>query len=605
MRRPIPAVLTVLVLLLGLTAVATYALARQTERRAQDRVREDATEVLSRIDQRVRVYTEKLFGLRGLVLAGGQTFAGNRREFHRGLRSQELAERLPGIVGIGFGRRVADDDLAGYVARVEADARTSGQPYPPTLTIRPPGRRAEYLIADRVDPVRENQAAFGLDFLAEPLRRAAVLRARDTTRPAATARIDLLSERASDEPGVAIYLPVYDGVAQRPPAAERADRFEGVVTVVFGIRAFLGTALPDREAYDLEVFDLGRSAVARPRPENRVFDRKVRLDARAERSYTGRIDVGGRRWAVAYRATSEPLGALEHAVTWIVGGLGLIVSLLAAGVVYGLTTARARAVEAAERMTADLRDSRNELARRNEDLEQFAFLASHDLQQPLRTVSGFLQLLERQSSDRLDDRAREYVDRAIDGVRDMARLIDDLLAYSRAARADTPLAPIELDRAWDAAVAQLDAAIAETDATVTRDDLPVVAGDHGQMVQVFANLVGNAMKYRSAAPPRVHASAVRRGAAWEVCVQDNGEGIDPRDHERIFAMFRRLPGHGHIEGTGVGLAIVKKLVESAGGSIAVDSAVGAGARFTLTLAAVPAAAGPAPPAESPAAEVPA
>ncbi len=605
MRRPLPAVLLVLVLLLGLTGAATFALARQTERRAQDRVREDATELLARVDQRVRVYTEKLFGLRGLVLAGGQEFAGNRREFHRALRSQELTERLPGIVGLGVGRLVRDEQLPQYRERVSADALTSGEPYPP-FTIRPAGRRAQYVVADRVEPVSENLRAFGLDFLAEPTRRAAVLRARDTAGPAATPTLDLLSLRTPDQAGVAIYLPMYRGVTQSPPAAERTERFAGVVTVVFGVREFLRSVLPGRAAYDVEVFDLGRSAVARPRPENRLFDRDDAIAATAERSYTGRIDVGGRTWALAYRVTQPPLGGFEHAVPWIIGALGIVVSLLAAGVVYGLTTARARAVATANRMTADLRDSRNELSRRNEDLEQFAFLASHDLQQPLRTVSGFLQLLERQSGERLDDRGREYVGRAIDGVRDMARLIDDLLAYSRAARADITLEPVDLDRAWDAAVAQLDAAIADSDATVTRDDLPVVAGDHGQMVQVLANLVGNAIKYRSAAPPRVHASATRDGACWRVVVADNGEGIDPRDHERVFAMFRRLPGRGDVEGTGVGLAIVRKLVEHAGGTIAVESALGEGARFVLTLAAAPApadgarAASPAPPEEVPA-----
>ncbi len=603
MRRPVPAVLLVLVLLLGLTAAATYALARQTDRRESDRVREDASEVLARVEQRVRVYTEKLFGLRGLVLAGGQEFAGRRPEFHRALRSQELTTRLPGIIGVSFARRVPEERLAAYVERVRADATLSGVPYPP-FAIRPSGRRAEYVVVDRIEPIVGNGGAFGLDLLTDPVRRAALLRARDRAAPAATARIDLASERTLGEPGVAIYLPVYDGGEQAPPAAARAERFAGVVSVVFVTRSFLRTALPDGGGYDVEVFDLGRSAIARPRPENRVFDRSADIDATAGLTHTGRLEVGGRTWAIAYRDLDRPLGGFEHASPWIIGGLGLIVSLLAAGVVYGLTTARARAVATANRMTADLRDSRNELARRNEDLEQFAFLASHDLQQPLRTVSGFLQLLERQAGERLDDRGREYVDRALTGVRDMARLIDDLLAYSRAARADTPLEPVELDRAWDAAVAQLDAAIADTGATVTRDPLPVVAGDHGQMVQVLANLVGNAIKYRSPAPPEVHASATRHGAVWEVVVRDNGVGIDPADHERIFAMFRRLPGHASVEGTGVGLAIVKKLVERAGGSIRVESELGRGSRFVLTLTAVAGESArpgtPAPPAEVPA-----
>jgi light-regulated signal transduction histidine kinase (bacteriophytochrome) len=241
-------------------------------------------------------------------------------------------------------------------------------------------------------------------------------------------------------------------------------------------------------------------------------------------------------------------------------------------------------------MTGDLRTSRNELAHRNEELEQFAFLASHDLQQPLRTVSGFLQLLERQHGAALDGRAREYVERALAGTRDMARLIDDLLAYSRAGRDAPALVPVPLDEPWDAAVAQLGAAIEETGATVTRDALPVVAGDAGHLTQVFANLIGNAIKYRADAPPVVHAEAVAGDGVWEVAVEDNGLGIDAADHQRIFGMFRRVHSSQGIDGTGVGLAIVKKLVERGGGAIRVESARGAGSRFVLTL---PAAAAPA------------
>jgi light-regulated signal transduction histidine kinase (bacteriophytochrome) len=165
----------------------------------------------------------------------------------------------------------------------------------------------------------------------------------------------------------------------------------------------------------------------------------------------------------------------------------------------------------------------------------------------------------------------------------MGTLIDDLLAYSRVGRDDRPLAPVPLDDAWDAAVEQLSATIESSDAKVERGALPVVDGDRGQLVQVFANLIGNAVKYRGEATPEVRAEARRANGVWEIAVQDNGIGIDPGDHQRIFEMFRRLHTEDEFEGTGVGLALAKRIVERSGGDIRVESARGSGSRFVVML----------------------
>ena len=234
-------------------------------------------------------------------------------------------------------------------------------------------------------------------------------------------------------------------------------------------------------------------------------------------------------------------------------------------------------------MTSDLQESETELARSNEELERFAFLASHDLQQPLRTVNGFLQLLELRHGDELKGRAKEYVEYALRGTRQMSTLIDDLLTYSRAGRNDRAPEAVSLDRVFDAAVEQLQATIEDTGATVTRGDLPTVCADAGQMTQLFANLIGNGVKYRGDAAPEVHVEARRVQAGWEVAVRDNGIGIDPKDHDKIFGMFRRLHGDERFEGTGLGLALVKRIVENAGGSIRVESQVGEGSTFFITL----------------------
>jgi two-component system, sensor histidine kinase and response regulator len=234
-------------------------------------------------------------------------------------------------------------------------------------------------------------------------------------------------------------------------------------------------------------------------------------------------------------------------------------------------------------MTEHLRASQTELARSNAELERFAYVASHDLREPLRTITGFLGLLSRRHRDRLDDDGREFVDMAVDGAKRMDRLIADLLEFSRAGRRETEPEAIDVGAAWGVAVRNLGAAIAESGAEVTAGPLPTVLADRGEMVQVLQNLLGNAIKYRNGHPPHIHAAAVRRGEEWEISVSDDGPGVDPRHHERIFVLLHRLHSRDDVEGTGIGLAICKKIVERHGGRIWVESTPGEASAFHFTL----------------------
>ena len=225
-----------------------------------------------------------------------------------------------------------------------------------------------------------------------------------------------------------------------------------------------------------------------------------------------------------------------------------------------------------------------ELTRSNSELEQFAYVASHDLQEPLRMVTSFVQLLADRYGDRLDKDADEFIDFAVDGAKRMQILINDLLEYSRIATQGRPFEPADCDAILDHAVANLDVAIEESGADVTRDGLPTVMADTTQLTQLFQNLIGNAIKFRSEESPRVHVSAEsRRDRSWLISVRDNGIGIAPDHHERIFNVFQRLHGRGQYPGTGIGLAICKKIVERHHGTIWVESEVGEGTTFLLTI----------------------
>jgi PAS domain S-box-containing protein len=225
-----------------------------------------------------------------------------------------------------------------------------------------------------------------------------------------------------------------------------------------------------------------------------------------------------------------------------------------------------------------------ELKRSNDELGQFAYVASHDLQEPLRMVASYTQLLAKRYKGRLDADADEFIAYAVDGSNRMQGLIQDLLAYSRAGTNGKPLLKISTEKVLNAALANLRTTIQESGAGVTHDALPAITTDDGQLAQVFQNLVGNAIKYRSAEVPRVHVSAKKNGGKeWIFSVRDNGLGIDQQYFERIFVLFQRLHGRETFEGTGIGLAICKKIVERLGGRIWVESQPEKGSIFYFAL----------------------
>ncbi|RLC93830.1 MAG: hypothetical protein DRI39_04605 [Chloroflexi bacterium] len=224
-----------------------------------------------------------------------------------------------------------------------------------------------------------------------------------------------------------------------------------------------------------------------------------------------------------------------------------------------------------------------ELSRSNAELEQFAYVASHDLQEPLRMVSSFLQLLARRYEGKLDEEADEFIRYAVDGARRMQGLINDLLTYSRVGTRGKPFEPTDCEEVLEQALANLHIAIEESGATVTHGPLPTVVADEGQLVQLLQNLVGNALKFRRDEPPRVHIGAEQAGDMWVFSVSDNGIGISPEYCDRIFILFQRLHSRDEYPGTGIGLAVCKKIVERHGGRIWVESEVGKGATFRFTL----------------------
>jgi signal transduction histidine kinase len=228
-----------------------------------------------------------------------------------------------------------------------------------------------------------------------------------------------------------------------------------------------------------------------------------------------------------------------------------------------------------------------ELQRSNRELEQFAYVASHDLQEPLRKVASFCQMLERRYAGQLDERADQYIHFAVDGAKRMQQLINDLLEFSRVGRLSNPRVDVPLTSCLRLALSNLEAAREESGAEVTWDDLPTVLGEAPLLTQLLQNLLGNAIKFRSTEPPRIHLGVRRDGEFWEFSCSDNGIGIEPEYAERVFLIFQRLHPKEVYTGTGIGLAMCKKIVEHHGGRIWLDASPGPGTtvRWTLPTAA--------------------
>ncbi len=306
-------------------------------------------------------------------------------------------------------------------------------------------------------------------------------------------------------------------------------------------------------------------------------------------------------WVALERSVTQPLGRLAAAVraastgsheheiraegTGEIASLARDVEQMRRELVQQVAELRESHAET-ERAHQLLREQTRELERSNRDLEQFAYVASHDLQEPLRKVASFTQLLQKRYGGQLDERADQYIGFAVDGARRMQHLIQDLLAFSRVGRSGAEPEEVRLEAVLEQVLHDLGERIAESGAEVTHDPLPVVRGERALLAMLLMNVVGNALKFRHPErPPRVHLSARRDGDAWEVACTDNGIGIDPQYAERVFVIFQRLHPKEVYSGTGIGLALVKRVVEHHGGRVWVEPADSGGTTVRWTLRA--------------------
>jgi signal transduction histidine kinase len=325
--------------------------------------------------------------------------------------------------------------------------------------------------------------------------------------------------------------------------------------------------------------DLGASEAERDRQRAAVYDHLLRLQEYVYFEQAAAISQARADEAVRSARLAATLEHEQHAgATRPERAQRAMLDVIA-----DLREARTDLERAVAERTAELAAANAELSASNAELEQFASIASHDLQEPLRTIGGYLQLLDERYRDRLDPDGLEFIACAVNGAQRLQHLIEALLGYSRVARAPLDVAAVSLDRALDDVLESMARTVAESGVEIERSALPAVRGDAIQLRQLFQNLLSNAIKFAGPWPPRVEIHAVRRGQEVELTVRDHGIGFDPRYAEQVFKVFRRL--QRKLPGTGIGLAICKKIADRHGGTIRAVSEPGQGATFHVTLPA--------------------
>ncbi|MEC8664917.1 MAG: CHASE domain-containing protein [Pseudomonadota bacterium] len=529
------------------------------------------SDVQDSLIDRYRLYENALRAGMGLFYASDVV---ERDEWISYVKALDVSNHLPGISGVGYIDYVLAQDMDRYTEWVRNDGLTDFKTYPDTFY-------PDKFIIRLIEPYVDNKEAVGLDIGFEANRRAAAERARDLGVPALTKRIELVQDKQK-QPGFLLLIPVYQDDEVPATLAERRSKFRGWVYAPF-VGANFMEGLTDFGGNQVDVIVYDGSKVAE---EAIIFDGALpeNKSQAFDFSKTTQVRVAGRKWTLQWNVTKN----FNPPANYNVAILLLVSGIIFSSFVYIILTQLLRRKEIIDEEVKEQtqvikqqgRQSEllvQQLARSNEDLERFAYIASHDLQEPLRMVRSFTGLLEEQYADKLDDTAKKYIGFAYSSAGRMQELINDLLEYSRIGTDAERYEDMHLDDILDDVLENLQERIADTKAEITSGDLPKVYGNPVRMTRLLQNLVGNAIKYQPEdAHPKIRVSSEEKEDLWLISVTDNGIGIDEKYGQKIFEPFERLHGKSEYSGTGMGLAICKRIVEDFGGTIWIKSGEGLG-----------------------------
>lgn len=461
----------------------------------------------------------------------------------------------------------------------------------------PAGIREEYFPVYYVEPRRGNEAAIGYDLASNPTRKQALDQARDSGEMTATGRITLVQETGLQF-GFLTFVPIYGKGQPVGTVSERRRSLIGFGLGVFRLGNLVDAAIDplisQKSFISIQIHDDGAAPNARliyPAAAPRTISSPMATLVPVERS----IDVGGRKWTITATTTGNAALSSFHWVPWTVLIIGLLLTWFMTLYLASLISRRSYAEHEVRQRTRELRTTNEELKRSNFELAQFASVASHDLQEPLRKVQAFGDRLKTRYAEVLDDQGQDYLTRMQLAASRMEMLISDLLAFSSVNTNADSFVPIDLRGIVADVRSDMEVNIEEAGAQLKIGELPTIEADPSQMRQLFQNLIGNALKYRKPDIPSIieisadiveqHEEAVG-GPKAQMCqirISDNGIGFKPEYADRIFGIFQRLHGRTHSKGSGIGLAICRKIAERHGGSIIAEGRPDEGATFRVAL----------------------
>lgn len=556
----------IVVLSLLLTISAWYFSKKQLLEKQAIRFERESDQVVELVLERMKKYEDALWGGVALIHTLGGDVDYDRWLIYA--NSIHIEKTYPGINGLGVIHALKTDAVAPYLARQRARR--------PDFHMHPKHGGNEYYPITYIEPLEGNEKAVGLDIAHEKNRFTAAKHARDTGTAQVTGPIVLVQDEKKT-PGFLFYVPFYSVGTYTSVDARRAH-FIGLVYAPFVIQKLMeGVLSKHKRQVGVRLMD----------GSDVLYDELLALDDDFDSDplFKKHVEVHlyGRNWQFDIWTTRSFRKAVSDNQPTIILLGGITIDCLLLVLFLLISRANRKALVYADGMNKALQLEKARLENSNKELEQFAYVASHDLQEPLRMVSSYLQLLKRRYEGQLDEKADQFITYAVDGAVRMKGLINDLLSFSRVGTKGRPFDVVDCQDVLRQVMETFKITIEESQAEVTCDKLPALKADATQLGQLFQNLIGNALKFRGEAPVKIHVGVEESDDAWIFCVKDNGIGIGKEYVERIFVIFQRLHTKDEYPGTGIGLAVSKKIVERHGGRIWLESELNKGTTFYFSL----------------------
>jgi signal transduction histidine kinase len=573
----------VIALSLVVTFGAWHFTKQQIEEKTKNQYERASKQVLELVSERMQKYEDGLWGGVSAIQAhGGDIKYEDWRVFADSLR---IDVKYPGISGIGVIKHIAPENVEAYLAKQRLSR--------PDFHIHPKHNKSEYLPITYIEPSGVNAKAVGLDMAHETNRYTAALKARDTGTAQITGPIVLVQD-AGRTPGFLFYAPYYSG-GKYKTAQDRHSHFMGMVYAPFVFHKLMeGVLKKENRHIWIRVKD----------SKDLLYDEHIESEQEFDPNplFASEVDLNlyGRTWTFEIQTTNSFRAANSSDQPSIILAGGILIDSLLYTLFVLLSRANRKAVSFADRMTGELKNKANalevsegklagsvdDLQRANADLKRFAYVASHDLQEPLRKLQQFSDFLAKDCADQLSKDGKYFLDVIQGSSSRMSHLIRDLLAYSRTSNRDLEPREVDLSALTSSVLSELDVSISESKSSIQVDALPTIVGDPGSIEHLMRNLIGNAIKYRH--PERepqitITSPVLSKGSASEIHVADNGIGFDMKYCERIFEPFQRLHNKHEFAGSGIGLAVCNTICERHGWKLQANSKVGQGSTFSVII----------------------